>query len=170
MAYKKSSYQILSKKNFTMRGGRAYFSLDSSRNVEEYIESIKTDGYIRLIINHHQIWTKLEGGIYIFSIKNKATNKVDTAYVGSSRSLKTRLNGHQVARLLIYGICDTFEVTLHIIPTEHYVKLEKDAIRKLNPFLNSDYCPHKNSGVIQYSLPKRISFRGKKGLKLGHII
>ncbi len=164
-----TEYVVISKKEFSIRNGKAFFKMNNKINVIEYINSVKNNQYVSFQLSHHHIWCELGSGVYIFSIENTKTKKVDCAYVGCSVRLSGRLNQHPVGKMLAYGLCPEFKCTLHIIPCDNYKSLEKKLISDLNPFLNSDYNTKKNDTKINYMLPAR---KGKRvvGERLGHFI
>lgn len=170
MAYgKPTQYVVVSDKNFSIRNGKVYFRLNNKIDVLSYINSVKNDKYLSFEPSHHHVWSNLGSGVYIFTIENINTKKVDCAYVGCSKKLSTRINQHPVLKMLVYSLAPQFKSTLHIIPCEEYEKFEDKLIRDLNPFLNSEYKSIRKKNVISYDLPD-VCGKKIKGKKSGHFI
>lgn len=153
MAYNKSGfYRIKSVKSYKTINGMIFFDMEKSSN-EKVLNFFKENSDLLVEIINDEIPSY--SGVYLFFLKDKKRQLINTAYIGSTCNLSRRFYTHDTLCFLKNAISKKLELSVFVIKSSSYKSLEDKLIEKLNPFLNSQYRTHFQNKNITYTISKK---------------
>jgi hypothetical protein len=126
-------------KDYTLKLSKLV-ELDTPYFYEWFIDKIKR---FKTAKNRWQTSFKVDkeiGGVYCIFLIDFSTGEQKLMYIGSSKNISKRLKNKNHPYLINYDLSHSSSLLyVKFRETEDYINLEKQMIKKLNPFLNIRY-------------------------------